>query len=316
MIDTHAHLYAEEFDDDREAMMQRASEAGVSKIVLPNVDSTTLQRMLDLEARHPGYCFSAIGVHPTSIGETMEEELALVERELKRRNTPNGRNTTPDGLQLASESRQSAPADQLSTSTVRHPAPDDQHSTSASRHPASTDQLSTPYIAIGEIGTDLYWDKTYLKQQQEAFARQLHWSLEYRLPVIIHVRESFEATFEVLQDFRGKGLRGIFHSFTGTAAQAHTISEFGTFYLGVNGIITFKNSGLRDELRHVSPEKIVLETDSPYLSPAPFRGRRNESSRLNLVAIQLAELYGMSLEKMEQLTTKNAESLFNFKGTT
>lgn len=254
MIDTHAHLYAEEFDDDRERVIQRAVEAGVQKIVLPNVDSTTLKRMLDLEAAHPGFCYAAIGVHPTSIAKNYRGELTLVELELKRRR----------------------------------------------------------WIAIGEIGTDLYWDKSHLIEQQDAFAQQLEWSLEYDLPVIIHVRDSFEATFEVMEQFRGKGLKGIFHSFTGSLDHVHTIQQLGTFYLGINGIATFKNSGLRDVLREIPVEMLVLETDSPYLAPVPFRGKRNESAWLPLIAARLAEVYEIGETEIRELTTKNAEKLFHF----
>lgn len=254
MIDTHAHLYAEEFDDDRELMIQRAVDAGVQQIVLPNVDSTTLQRMLNLETAYPGYCHAAIGVHPTSIGENYRDELALVEQELQRRK----------------------------------------------------------WIAIGEIGTDLYWDKSRLREQQEAFAQQLEWSLQYNLPVIIHVRDSFEATFEVMEKFRGKGLKGIFHSFTGTLEHVHTIQQLGTFYLGINGIVTFKNSGLREVLCEVPKELLVLETDAPYLAPVPFRGKRNESGWLPRIAAQLADVYGIDETEIRELTTKNAEKLFNF----
>lgn len=265
MIDTHAHIYAEELDDKRTVIMQRAREAGVTKIVLPNVDSTTLQRMLDVERAYPEYCYAAIGVHPTSIGENWKEELAVVEQELKRRNEVSG-------------------------------------------------YKPNSYIAIGETGTDLYWDKTYLRQQQEAFAQQLQWSLDYQLPIIIHIRNSFDETVEVLQDFKGKGLRGVYHSFTGTAEQAYTINELGTFYLGINGIVTFKNSGLREVMASVSPERLVLETDSPYLSPVPFRGKLNESSRLPLIVAELAAVYRLEPEKIVAITTRNAESLFNFKG--
>ncbi len=307
MIDTHAHLYAEELDDDRPAMMQRAKEAGISKIVLPNVDSSTLQRMLDLESDYPGYCFSAIGVHPTSIGENWKEELAMVERELNRRNTPDGLCPAAEGLPgKAAETG-------IAEKTELRPAPEALSLALANRHPATPENRSTPYIAIGEIGTDLYWDKTYLLEQQEAFARQLQLSIDYQLPVIIHVRDSFDETFEVMQDFKGKGLRGIFHSFTGSADQATTISELGTFYLGINGIISFKNSGLKDVVRNISPERMVLETDSPYLSPVPYRGKLNESSRLPLIAMQLAQLYAVSLEEIVEITTKNAQSLFNFQ---
>jgi len=258
MIDTHAHLYAVEFDGDREDMLQRAKEAGVQRIVLPNIDAASLPSMLALEARHPGYCFAAIGLHPTSIGANFRDELAVVEQALKQRR----------------------------------------------------------WIAIGETGTDLYWDKTWLKEQQQAFALQLEWSLVYDLPVIIHVRDSFEATFEVLESFRGKGLRGIFHSFSGSAEQVHTIQEYGTFYIGINGVVTFKNSGLRDVLKHVSPDLVVLETDAPYLAPVPYRGKRNESAYLKGIVAQLAEVYNQKEAEITTITTKNAEKLFNFAGMT
>lgn len=350
MIDTHAHLYAEELDDQRTAIMQRAKEAGITKIVLPNVDSTTLQRMLNLEKEYPGYCYAAIGVHPTSIGENWKEELALVELELKRRNTllqqelkrkktleeeglkhrkaPESGESQASGVTQLSGVSPASGVTQVSDVTlesglsgVTHASdltPESGVSGVTDLPSASVDSADTapPYIAIGEIGTDLYWDKKFLRQQQEAFAQQLQWSLDYRLPVIIHVRDSFDETFEVLQDFRGKGLRGVFHSFTGTIEQAHTINEFGTFYLGINGIITFKNSGLREVIASVSPERLVLETDSPYLSPAPFRGKLNESSRLPLIVLQLAAVYNLNPEKIVAITTKNAESLFNFKGKT
>lgn len=257
MIDTHAHLYAEEFDTDRPQVLQRAREAGVKRIILPNVDSGSLERMLDLEASCPEYCFAAIGVHPTSIKENYREELAVVERELKRRQ----------------------------------------------------------WIAIGEIGTDLYWDKSFIQQQQDAFAQQLQWSLDYELPVIIHVRDSFEVTFEVLEQFRGKGLRGIFHSFTGSVEHAHTIQEFGTFYLGINGIITFRNSGLRETVGLLSPHKLVIETDAPYLAPVPYRGKRNESSYTKLIVSQLADVFGIPIDEIIHITTKNAETMFDFSKT-
>lgn len=254
LTDTHAHLYAEEFDGDRDEVLLRAKQSGVERIVLPNIDSSSLQPMLDLEARYPEYCYAAIGLHPTSVNETYRSELAIVEQELKRR----------------------------------------------------------PYIAIGEIGIDLYWDTTYLSQQQEAFAQQLSWSLEYHLPVIIHVRDSFDATLEVISQFKGRGLRGVFHSFTGTAGQARDIQAYGSFLLGINGIATFKNSGLREVLAQLSPEQLVVETDAPYLSPVPYRGKRNESSYLRKIVGQLAVVYGKTEEEIAAITTENTEKLFNF----
>jgi TatD DNase family protein len=253
IIDTHAHLYAEEFDNDREAMLLRAKEAGVEKVILPNVDSASLPRMLELEKAHPEFCYAAIGLHPTSINNTFYDELRIVEEELKRRK----------------------------------------------------------YIAIGEIGTDLYWDKTYLKEQQEAFARQLQWSIDYQLPVIIHVRDSFDETFQVMRQFEPGSLKGIFHSFSGTVEQAHTIQEYGTFYLGINGISTFKNSGMAEVLVRLRPEWLVLETDSPYLAPVPYRGKRNESSYIKQVTMRLAEIFRITEEEIAAITTKNAKSLFN-----
>lgn len=253
MIDTHAHLYAEEFDHDRDEMLQRAKDAGVQKIILPNVDSSSLQRMLELESHNPGYCYAAIGVHPTSIGSNFEEELKLVRSELERRS----------------------------------------------------------WVAIGEIGIDLYWDKTYIEEQKEAFRRQLSWSLEFDLPVIIHVRDSFTETMSVLSEFRGKGLRGVFHSFTGNNNEASTVIAYKGFLLGINGIVTFKNAGLAESLCDISPENLLLETDAPYLSPVPYRGKRNESSYLQLIAQKTAEHVGCTVDELTGITTRNAKKLFS-----
>lgn len=252
MIETHAHLYDEAFDSDRDLVIQRAREAGVAKIILPNVDSDSLPRMLALEAAYPGYCHAAIGLHPTSVNANSAEELKIVRNELERRS----------------------------------------------------------YLAVGEIGIDLYWDKTYLKEQIQAFQQQLHWALEYSLPVIIHVRESLHETLEALLPFRGKPLSGVFHSFTGTSAEAEKIMGSGDFMLGINGIVSFKNAGLRESVKHIPLDRIVLETDAPYLTPAPFRGKRNESAYLKLIAEKLAEVYGCSKEVLIEQTTLNALKLF------
>lgn len=252
MIDTHAHLYAEEFDHDRDEMLQRAKDAGVEKIILPNVDSSSLHRMLELESQYPGFCYAAIGVHPTSIGSNFEAELSLVKSELERR----------------------------------------------------------PWVAIGEIGIDLYWDKTYIEEQKEAFRRQLAWSLEYDLPVIIHVRDSFAETMSVLSEFSGKGLRGVFHSFTGNNKEASSVIAYGGFLLGINGIVTFKNAGLAESLRNISPEYLLLETDAPYLSPVPYRGKRNESSYLQLIAQKVAGQTGCTVNELTGITNGNAQNLF------
>jgi len=252
LIDTHSHIYSEEFDADRAEVIQRAKSVGVEHIILPNVDSETLPRMLALEAEYPGYCYSAIGLHPTSVKENYLEELALVKSELKRRN----------------------------------------------------------WIAIGEIGIDLYWDKTFLAEQIKAFQQQLDWALEYKLPGIIHVRDSFRETMNALEPFRNKGLAGVFHSFTGTLEEAQEIIAFGGFKLGINGIVTFKNSGLAAVVENIDLKHILLETDSPYLTPAPYRGKRNESAYTQLVANKLAEVYHCSPELIDEQTTLNAKSLF------
>ncbi len=252
MIDTHSHIYSEEFDSDRAEVIARAKAAGVTKIILPNVDSESLPRMLQLESEYPGYCFAAIGLHPTSVKENYAEELAIVKKELERRE----------------------------------------------------------YIAIGEIGIDLYWDKSFLKEQIQVFVQQIEWALEYNLPVIIHVRDSFRETMDVLEQFRGKGLEGVFHSFTGTIDQATEIIDFGGFYIGINGIVTFKNSGLDAVVQQIDPRYLLLETDAPYLTPAPFRGKRNESEYLTLVATKLANTFNMNFNQLTKITTENAYKLF------
>lgn len=252
MIDTHSHIYSEEFDADRAEAIQRAKEIGVKHIILPNVDSESLPRMLSLEAEYPGYCHAAIGIHPTSINENYQEELAVVISSLTHRN----------------------------------------------------------WMAIGEIGIDLYWNKTFLKEQIKAFQQQLDWALEFELPVIIHVRDSFRETMDSLAPYKNKGLKGIFHSFAGSIEEATEIINFGGFLLGINGIITFKNSGLAAVVAQIDPKHIVMETDSPYLTPAPHRGKRNESSYVQLVAKKLAEVYNCTVEDIVKQTSQNACSLF------
>ena len=252
MIDTHSHIYAEEFDADRTETIERAKSVGVEHIILPNVDSETLPRMLSLEAAYPGYCHAAIGLHPTSVDATFQTELNLIRSELERRE----------------------------------------------------------WIAIGEIGIDLYWDKTFLNKQITAFQQQIEWSLEYNLPVIIHVRDSFRETMTALAPYCNKGLRGVFHSFVGTIEEANEIIDFGGFYMGINGIITFKNSGLAAVVEQIDLKHILLETDSPYLTPAPHRGKRNESAYTELVLKKLSDIYQIPVEKIDTQTSANAKELF------
>lgn len=252
MIDTHSHIYSEDFDADRAETIQRAKAAGVEHIILPNCDSGTLPQMLALESAYPGYCHAAIGLHPTSVKENYLEELALIKSELQRRN----------------------------------------------------------YIALGEIGIDLYWNKTFLTEQIICFQQQIDWALKYNLPVIIHLRDSFRETMDALAPYKNPGLKGVFHSFTGSLEEAKEILDFGGFYFGINGIVTFKNSGLAAVVEKIDLNHILLETDSPYLTPTPYRGKRNESAYVQLVASKLAEIYACSVEHIDEQTTHNAKSLF------
>lgn len=252
MIDTHAHLYAEEFNIDRNVVVQRALDAGVQKIILPNVDSDSLQNMLTLEATFPDHCHACIGVHPTSINLEYQKELDMVQTELDRRK----------------------------------------------------------YIAVGEIGIDLYWETKYFHCQELAFRTQLDWALAYQLPVIIHVRDSFRQTMNILADYQGKELRGVFHSFTGNKEQLKSVIQLGGFYIGINGIITFKNASLHKSIETADLDYIVLETDAPYLSPSPFRGKRNESAYLPFIAKKLADATQVSVSEVVSITNRNAQKLF------
>lgn len=255
MIDSHSHIYAEEFDADRPETVLRAKEAGIEHIILPNCDSSTLGLMLKLEAEYPGYCHACIGLHPTSIKENFREELNIVSTELKKRK----------------------------------------------------------WLAVGEIGIDLYWDKTYLQEQINAFQQQIEWALSYDLPVIIHVRDSLDETMEALRPYKNSGLTGVFHSFTGTLDQANRILDFGGFLLGINGIVTFKNSGLAGVLENIDIKHILTETDAPYLTPAPFRGKRNESAYVQLVVNKLAEIYHCTIPEIDEQVTLNAKKLFRLE---
>lgn len=252
MIDTHSHIYDEAFDGDRAEVIERAKAAGVEKIILPNVDSESLPRMLQLEAEQTDFCYAAVGLHPTSVKADYNTELNLIESELERRK----------------------------------------------------------YIAIGEIGIDLYWDKTFYAEQVFVFQQQIEWALKYDLPVIIHVRDSFRETMDALAPFKAKGLKGIFHSFTSDIDAAKEILDFGGFLLGINGIVTFKNSDLSATLQQVDLKNIVLETDAPYLTPVPFRGKRNESAYIKYVCAKLAEIYNTTSAEIDRITTQNANTLF------
>ena len=256
LIDTHSHLFLEEFSEDLPQVIERAREAGVSYIFMPNIDSTTINPMLSVCAGYPGYCFPMIGLHPTSVNETYEQELAVVHE------------------QLAGTNR---------------------------------------YVAIGEIGLDLYWDKTFLKEQLLVFQRQIEWALEYRLPIVIHSRDAFEYIYKVMEPYKNTPLTGIFHSFTGTVEEAEKLLDFEGFMLGVNGVVTFKKSALPETLLTVPLERIVLETDSPYLTPVPNRGKRNESANVKDTLAKVAEIYRMPFEYVSQVTSENALKVFGIR---
>ncbi len=251
LIDTHTHIYLPEFDDDRDQAIERAVNAGVVKLLLPNINSASIERMLAAEERYPGICHPMIGLHPTSVSDNYHEELEVIE--------------------LAASSRS--------------------------------------YIAVGEIGIDLYWDKSYLSHQIEVFKRQIAMAISSSLPVVIHSRNSFPEVFRALEEFRGSGLTGVFHAFTGTADDAARAVDMG-FKIGIGGIVTFKNSALPDIVREAGPDNIILETDSPYLAPVPYRGKRNESSYICLVNDKVAEILGMTREETAEVTYRNSIQLF------
>ena len=249
LIDTHSHLFLEEFSEDFPQVIERARAAGVTHIFMPNIDSTTIEAMLSACSVYKGYCFPMIGLHPTSVNDNYEKELEIVARELK---------------------------------------------------------FSKEYVAIGEIGMDLYWDKTYLKEQQIVLDKQVNWALEYDLPIVIHCRDAFDYIYKVLEPYKKTPLRGIFHSFTGTAEEATRVLEFSDFFIGINGVVTFKKSHLPEILAGIPLEKIVLETDSPYLTPVPNRGKRNESAYVKDTLMKVSEIYGMSPEAVGDVTSENA----------
>ena len=251
ITDTHTHLYSEAFDEDREEMIQRAIDNKVKRFFIPAIDSETTQAMYDLERRYPEQMFLMMGLHPTSVSETVEEELKHVEEQLKKRK----------------------------------------------------------FYAIGEIGIDLYWDKSFLEAQRKAFKRQIQLAKSYKLPIVIHCREAFDEVFEVLEEEKGKDLHGIFHCFTGTKTQAEQAIGYN-MKLGIGGVSTFKNGKIDQFLNEIDLKHIVLETDSPYLAPKPYRGKRNESAYVLKVAEKLAELYDLSLEDIALQTTKNSKEVF------
>lgn len=252
LIDTHTHLYLPEFDDDRDLAVNRALEAGVSTMILPNVDLSTIAPMKQLAGLYPDSMRMAMGLHPTEIGLSWRDDLAAIEAEFEKGG----------------------------------------------------------YIAIGEIGIDLYWDKTHESRQMQAFEHQVARAVEADLPVIIHCREGLSQVLEVLSGF-GDKVHGVFHSFGGSTADVDRIRRIGDFYFGINGIVTFKNSSLRNVLPAIGADRVLLETDAPYLSPVPHRGKRNETAHLVHTAAAVADGLGLGSDALAEATTSNARTLFN-----
>ncbi|MGR5436323.1 TatD family hydrolase [Vibrio owensii] len=254
MIDTHAHIYASEFDNDRDEVVKRALEQGIDRILLPNIDLESIEPMLKTEAAYPEVCRSMMGLHPCYVDGNVEQTLEIIRDWFEKHN----------------------------------------------------------FIAVGEIGIDLYWDKTFRAEQEMAFVTQLNWAKEMNLPVVIHTRDSIEETLTLLRQEQDGSLRGVFHCFGGSVEEAQAINELG-FHLGLGGVSTFKNGGMDKVIPHLDMSWVILETDCPYLAPVPHRGKRNEPAYTSLVAARVAELRGESLEAIDALTTKNAEELFNLK---
>jgi len=251
IIDTHAHVYVEEFATDLQGMAERADKAGVIKILMPAIDSATHAKMLETEQKFEPICVSMMGLHPCSVKENYATELKIAEDYFAKRK----------------------------------------------------------FIAVGETGLDFYWDLSFTDQQYDAFQRQIEWALQYDIPVVIHSRNSTDECIKMVTKNQKGKLKGVFHCFSGSAEQATQIIDLG-FYLGIGGVVTFKNGGLDKVMKDIDLTHIVLETDAPYLAPVPFRGKRNEPSYISYVVQKLAEIKGISNEETGAITTANAQKLF------
>lgn len=251
MIDTHAHVYLDEFKSDLGAVIDRAKEKGISRILMPAINSETHDLMLETERQYPQNCISMMGLHPCSVKGNYREELRLVTDNLAKRR----------------------------------------------------------FVAVGEIGLDFYWDTTFKEEQLDAFHQQVELALHYDIPIVIHSRQATDECIDLVKDHQKGKLKGVFHCFSGSADQASRIIDLG-LYLGIGGVLTYKNSGLDEVCRLVDPNYLVLETDAPYLSPVPFRGKRNESSYLIYIVQKLADARQMAVQEITEVTTRNAENLF------
>lgn len=252
IIDTHCHLYSEQFKEDLDQVIHRAKENGISRIILPNIDEESFPEMLSLQAKEPEYFAMAIGIHPCSVKKEFQEQIKWVEQEIQQKK----------------------------------------------------------YIAVGEIGIDLYWDKSLQAEQTEAFRQQIRLAKKYELPIIIHARESLKEIFQVLDEEDGSTLKGVFHCFIGEEEEIEKVKSYGNFYFGLGGVLTFKNSTLKNFVDQMPMDRIILETDAPYLAPVPNRGKRNEPAYTRNVAQFLADLKLIELEEIARLTSQNAKTLF------
>ncbi len=255
LIDTHAHIYVDQFKEDLPEIIERAKSVGLEKILMPNIDVESIDDLKAVQKSYPDFCLAMMGLHPCSVKrETYQDDLARIKADLE-----NG-----------------------------------------------------DYIAVGEIGIDLYWDKTTLDIQQDAFKQQIQWSIDLNLPFAIHARDAFQEIFDVMDDFDSGKIRGVFHCFNGGEEEVQKIkSSYPHFMFGLGGVSTFKNAGMDVSIPFIPDDRIVLETDAPYLAPVPFRGKRNEPSYVHHVAQRVADIKEMSLDRLSSITTNNANKLFD-----
>ncbi len=252
LIDTHDHIYLEDFDPEQDDLIRIAQESGIDTLLLPNVDLETVDRMHDLCDRYPDFAFPMMGLHPTSVQSDYAADLKKIESYLGKRN----------------------------------------------------------YCAIGEIGIDLYWDKTFRKQQIEVFKEQLLWSIDLDLPVAIHTREAYPDVLDTIYNVGPDKLKGVFHSFTGTEEELEEVRKLKNFMVGINGVVTFKNSKLKEYLTNMPLTRVLLETDAPYLAPVPYRGKRNEPVYIWKTAEKISQIYQTNLEEVVSVTRSGALRLF------
>lgn len=252
LIDTHAHIYLKEFEENISNIILTSQLQGIEYILMPNIDINTVSSMLSLESRYKT-CHSMIGLHPCSVDNNYVYQLSVLYQYLVD---------------------------------------------------------NSGFVGIGEIGLDTYWDKTHYKEQIEAFEKQIMWALDFDLPIVIHSRDTLDETIDIVSKHQNGQLKGVFHCFNGSVEQGKRIVDIG-FYMGIGGVVTFKNAGVDQSVAKLPLDNMVLETDAPYLAPVPFRGKRNEPAYLKYIALRLAEIMELSIEDIEEATTKNAKMLFN-----